>query len=480
VNNSGIIERLDQVQPERLSWLSPGRLAAGKISVMDGDPGLGKSTLVADWAARISRGSPLPDGEPDEPRGVVLLSAEDGLGDTIRPRLEAAGADLTRIVALTGVAAGVAEDGTIQGERMPSIPADLDVIERAITDVDASLVVFDPFVAYLASTTNSYKDQDMRRAMAPLAALADRTGVGVILVRHLSKMQSSNALYRGGGSIAIIAASRCGLLVAADPEDPERRVLATTKANLARPPESLAFRLLPVEGTDVARVQYEGSSQLTATALLTPVDDADERTERDDAADWLREELAAGPVAAVDLLRAARAVGIAERTLRRAKARLGVGSAREGFGRSSVVRWRLPEEAVSIGCQPSHTLPRKNTWQPMQSMAAYGPPIPPGLVPDAARTTDDDAKEAEAVSIGCQPVHRRPPESGWQPMADVAAYGPPSPNGHDDAAREERLQRLREVDPGDRVAMLAAAEREGDEPLVRDLRALAQEEVSPR
>lgn len=361
------------VETERIRWLSRGRVAAGKITVLDGDPGLGKSTLLADLAACLTTGRPLPDGTPDRPRGVVLLSAEDGLADTIRPRLEAAGADLGRVLALLTI-----PDGTPEG-RFPELPLDVPALRELVERIDAAMIVIDPLMAYLGSAVNSWRDQDARRALAPLATMADETGAAVVVVRHLNKAQSANALYRGGGSIGIIGAARCGLLLAADPDDAERRILAPTKSNLARPPASLAFRLVPVAGSDVARVQYEGDSSHTASALLAVPGDDDERSERNETADWLRDELAAGPVAAKEILRAARDAGIAERTLRRAKAGLRVRSEREGFGRESVVRWALPASgADSIGCHTSHTWPINNEWQPVHPMAAYADAEPNG------------------------------------------------------------------------------------------------------
>lgn len=338
---------LSDVEAERLRWLSRGRLAAGKLTVLDGDPGLGKSTLLCDWSARVTRGDPLPDGEAGAPRGVVLLSAEDGLADTIRPRLEAAGADLERAVALVTVPDPADPSGI---GRLPAIPDDLAYVERLIRDADAALLIVDPLMAYLGEGVNAHRDQDVRRALAPLAQMAERTGVAVVLVRHLNKAASAHALYRGGGSIGIIGAARCGLLVAADPDDDDRRVLAPIKANLARPPASLAFRLAPIEGSDVARVEWIGETPHTARSLLdVPVAEEDraerdqERGARAEARAWLRDALAAGPVPAGDVQAAAKRDGVAPRTLDRAKGDLGVVASRQG-GIADAGRWawRLP------------------------------------------------------------------------------------------------------------------------------------------
>ena len=140
-----VMQLISEVEPEQVTWLWPGQLAEGKITVLDGNPGLGKSTAALDIASRISRGDALPDGtQLERPRGVVLLSAEDGLADTIAPRLMAAGADTSRLFAMTGV---LGVDGVEIGVTIPDqIPA----IERAILTADAALLVVDPLMAYFS------------------------------------------------------------------------------------------------------------------------------------------------------------------------------------------------------------------------------------------------------------------------------------------------------------------------------------------
>ena len=154
---------LSGVEPEEVSWLWPSWLALGKLALVDGDPGLGKSAMTLDLAAWVSAGKTFPDGAECEPAGVVLLSAEDRLADTIRPRLDAAGADTSRILALATVPN---ENGH---ERLLSIPEDLPLIEKGIRRVGARLVVVDPLMAFLSGDTNSHRDQDVRRALAPLS-----------------------------------------------------------------------------------------------------------------------------------------------------------------------------------------------------------------------------------------------------------------------------------------------------------------------
>ncbi|WP_273843177.1 AAA family ATPase [Rubrobacter calidifluminis] len=315
---------LDAVEPEEVSWLWPGRIPLGKITLIDGDPGTGKSAMTTDLAARVTRGRMWPDGAQCPAGGVVLLSAEDGLADTIRPRLDAAGADTSKILALTAVRD---ERGH---ERQLAIPEDLDLIEDAVRSVGALLVVIDPLMAYLAGDVNSHRDQDVRRALAPLAHLAERTGAAVVVVRHLNKAQGGNPIYRGGGSIGIVGAARAGMLVAKDPEDERRRVLAPVKSNLAPPAPSLLFSLTQAHKSGAVRVEWHGESNHDAASLLSAPQDPEERSALDEAKELLGELLADGEVEASAVMAEARRAQISERTLKRAKRELGILSERRG------------------------------------------------------------------------------------------------------------------------------------------------------
>jgi hypothetical protein len=322
-----IITRFSAIEARPVDWLWRGYVPAGMLTVLDGDPGLGKSTVTADLAARVSTGRAMPDGSAGRsPAGVVLLSAEDDLARTIRPRLEAAGADLERIATL----ALADRDG---GRRAPLITAaDLGRVEEAIRTLGARLLVLDPLVAYLPDGIDTNRDHDVRRALTALGDLAGRTDCAALVVRHLRKSVADNPLYRGGGSIGITAAARAVFLLARDPDDPagDRRVLAPLKANLGPLPPSRVVRLVVDAGREHPRIAWEGVSAHDAVALLSVPVAGDERTALDEAQDVLRAILEDGPLPARMAQRQAREAGVAERTLDRARRSLGVQAVKVG------------------------------------------------------------------------------------------------------------------------------------------------------
>lgn len=335
VGSAPHLTRLSDVNARRVDWLWRGRIPLGKVTVVDGDPGLGKSLLSLDLASRVSPLRTMPDGTKgnlDGPAGVVLLSAEDDPADTIRPRLEAAGADVSRIVILSGL-----RDGDTL--RLPTL-ADLEAIKQAITAVDAKLVIIDPLMAYLPGKIDSHRDQDIRRSLAPLAALAAETGVAVLVIRHLNKAEGKNALYRGGGSIGIIGAARSGLLVAKDPEDEDRRILAVTKANLAQTAPALVYRIA-VTADETPYLSWEGATDYTANSLLATQADGEDRSTLDEAKEFLRGLLRSGAVPAKEVQKQADQACISFATLKRAKAVLKIIARKRGgfFSKNGEQQW---------------------------------------------------------------------------------------------------------------------------------------------
>lgn len=353
------VVRLSDVVAERVSWLWPGRIPAGKLVTLDGDPSLGKSTLALTFAAVITTGGLWPDGSRCDFQGdVILLSAEDGLADTVRPRLDAAGADVRRVHAVQGV---TLEDGTLR----PPTLADVGQLQRLVEKTGARLLVVDVLMAYLPSGTDSHKDQDIRRVLSRLSALADCTGCTVLLLRHLNKAKGGDPMYRGGGSIGIVGAARAGMLVARDPDDEDVRVLASTKSNLGPPPEALTYRLANVDELGVARVEWIGTSTHDARALLA--DSGDESDERNEIAEIIRGYLIdlGGSAPAADVLKHARAAGLSEPAVKKARKKAGVSTKRQGFGPGAVWVWSIDSPIGAIDTGPREAEPMESMATPM-------------------------------------------------------------------------------------------------------------------
>lgn len=320
------IVRLSDVAPEAVKWLWEPYVPLGKLTLVDGNPGVGKSWLTLALAAAVSTGAPLPGPEGMGPRrppaNVLLLTAEDGLGDTVRPRLEGMGADLTRIFAVKGVIDPPDPEKPEDGEPIPrpvTLFWDGKKVEEAVERYRPALVVLDPVQAYLGGDIDMNKAEQVRGLLLPLAAMAERHGCAVVIVRHLRKAGAELALYRGMGSIDFAAAARSVLAVAEHPEDqgrpPEvrRRVVAQVKNSLAPQGPSIAYTV-----TD-GRFEWAGIEDLSAEALLAPPPPQGERSAVDEAREFLLAALADGPRPAKDVLKEAKAAGISERTIDRAK-----------------------------------------------------------------------------------------------------------------------------------------------------------------
>jgi putative DNA primase/helicase len=342
-----VIVRLADVKPEPVAWLWPGRIALGKLTLIAGDPGLGKSFVTLDMAARVSTGCGWPDrpGVSIEPGGVVLLSAEDGIADTIRPRLDAAGADVARIVALEAIRA-VCEHGR-ESARTFDLSRDLLALESAIRSVDGCrLVVIDPVTAYLGGV-DSHKNAEIRGLLAPLSAIAERHRVAVVAVTHLNKSGAGPAIYRAMGSLAFAAAARAAWAVSKDKDDPKRRLLLPIKNNIAPDTGGLAYRIEPtgVGGCPVVAWEPDPVNVSADDALAGDRDQGGGGGALDEAMEWLRDTLSDGPCPAKDVKAAAESDGIKLRTLDRAKKSLGVKADREGYASEGRWVWAMPHSA---------------------------------------------------------------------------------------------------------------------------------------
>lgn len=315
---------LSELTPAATQWLWSPRIPRGELTVLDGDPSVNKSTLVVDLAARVSTGREMPGGAAGAEGGALLLLGEDSIRKTVIHRLKAAGADLDRITVASGQVA---------------VPQDLPEMEAEVRRIMAVLVVIDPLIAFLGCDANS--DRQVRLAMTPLKAFAERTNCAVVLVRHLTKRGGRHAMYRGGGSIGIVAATRSALLVGRSPDDPDLRVLCHVKSNLGPLAPSLSFG--PVATPEgVVKIEWRGECDYTPDDLLAPAKPGENQLDK--AMVFLKELLSGGPVEQKVVKSKAVEAGLAYRTVERAKELLGVRSERHGWGPGSKCRWSTPTE----------------------------------------------------------------------------------------------------------------------------------------
>src|SRR6266851_907986 len=320
------LTRMSTVQPKPVRWVWPGYMAAGKFSLIDGDPGNLKSTVGLTIGARVTRGLPMP-GEKEAlcgPARIIVVSAEDDAADTIRPRLEAAGADLEMVELLT------IRRGDDKG-LLPVLSEHMQEIEAALVESDAKFLLLDPMAAMLGSKIDMWKDQDVRRVLGPLKVVLERTDAASLGVRHLNKAHAGkSALYAGGGSIGLAGAARSVLCVARNPQNPVQRVLALLKSNHAEVHDvpSLAFHceVVRVGEVDTIRLVWDGPSAYSADELLAAQvpESQEERSKLDEAKSVVLQALAAGPMLSTELEKQAKAAGVSPASLERARQKLGV------------------------------------------------------------------------------------------------------------------------------------------------------------
>ena len=297
---------MSEVQPEEIRWLWRDRIPLGMLTLLEGDPDKGKSTLALDIVARVTTGQPMPlqaEESKAQPSGVLLWAPEDPAAQVIRPRLDAAQADSTRVRLITGPL---------------TLPDDVPQLESMAREFGATLILLEPLTAAVSGRVDMHRDHDIRRALMPLAEMAKRLGCAVVTIRHLRKGDGP-ALYRGSGSVAITALARSVLAVGLDPEDKDARIIARTKNNLSPPTGSLRFRL--VSADKVARVEWIGTSEVSADELLQTrrPSSAHDRSALEEAEEALRSILASGSVPIPEVEQQTQQAGIKRRTLRRAK-----------------------------------------------------------------------------------------------------------------------------------------------------------------
>jgi hypothetical protein len=336
-----LINSARTTKPKRLHYIWKKRIARGKITVIGGDPGVGKGLLGIEITAVLTTARTWPDGGEAPLCRVALLTGEDDESDTIVPRLDVAGADRDRVDFIKSV-------GPVGGQaRRVSLDQDAELLIRTVRERGADVLIIDPLSSYLGENTNSWRDSDVRRVLDPIAEAAARYSVAVILVAHLTKGGGTHAIYRFQGSLATVAAARFGLLVAPHPHDANLRVFASMKANLAALPSSLTFRIAisrhpELEDDEIARIEWVGSTTLTANELLEKAEKKGSALDR--AEQFLVEYLSPGEAASEEVKTAASRAGIGvKHALWEAKESLGVKARKNGTG---AWLWSLPPESL--------------------------------------------------------------------------------------------------------------------------------------
>ena len=314
--NKEIINMAD-VDVEEIRWLWYPYIPYGKCTILQGDPGCGKTMLALNLAARLSNGYGMPfaSAEPEEPIHILYQTSEDGIGDTIKPRLIAAGANCNNI-------------RVINEENHP-LHFDDERIEKAIVSENAKLLILDPLSAYIGENVNLNQAIDVRSAFRKIYAVAQRTKCAVLIVSHMNKANGISALYRTNGSIDICGAVRSILTVCEDREEKDKRYLVPVKSNLAEKGDAIIFRLSD-------HIEWLESRAVTADELLSSFGSSRD-TKQGQAEEEMLALLSEEDKPAYEIYQHFEKLGISKRTVENAKKSLGVKSHRK----SKVWMWSL-------------------------------------------------------------------------------------------------------------------------------------------
>lgn len=314
---------MGNIHAEEVRWLWYPYLPRGKITIVQGDPGEGKTTFALAVVARLTCGLPMQGEETAlPPMNIIYQTAEDGLADTIKPRLTSLGADCDRVMVIDE-----SEKELTLGDKR---------LEQAIRATSAGLAILDPLQAYLGDGVDMHRANEIRPIFKRLGQVAESTGCAIVLVGHMNKMQGAKSAYRGLGSIDFRAAARSVLLVGRSKSDPSQRVVVHDKSSLAPEGASILFSLTPNRG-----FLWEGFCDTTADELLCG---SGGLTKTRQAEHLLMDALQEGPLPSEELLSRSSALGISERTLKIAKQSVGVTAFRRGD------RWyaQLPQEGKEV------------------------------------------------------------------------------------------------------------------------------------
>ena len=309
---------MEQVEVEKIDWLIYPFIPFGKVTIVQGDPGEGKTTMVLQIIAKLTKGEPVLPGSDEpllegktmalDPVNMIYQTAEDGLGDTIKPRLLAAGADCSRVMVI---------DDNDQALTMMDAR-----LEEAIIQTKARLVVLDPIQGFLGADVDMHRANEIRPLMKRVAVLAEKYHCAIILIGHMNKNSNGKSSYRGLGSIDFQAAARSVLIVGRIKDEPEIRVVCHVKSSLAPEGKSIAFRLDKDKG-----FEWIGEYDISADDLLS----GDNRGQKIHAAkEFLKEILVSGSMAQTKVAEEAESRGIKKKTLWNAKKELEIDSVKIG------------------------------------------------------------------------------------------------------------------------------------------------------
>ena len=312
--------KMSDVEPTKVEWLWYPYIPYGKITIIQGDPGEGKTTLILNLAAMLSKGEKLPESEEkSDPINIIYQTAEDGLSDTVKPRLIAAKADDERI--------------TVIDESKLELSLTDERLEQAIIETKAKLVILDPLQAYIGANVDMHRANEIRPVMKHLAEVAQRQQCAVVLIGHLNKAMGMKSSYRGLGSIDIPASARSVLLVGRIKDNPTVRVIAQIKSSLAPEGEPIAFELNKETG-----FRFIGKYDISIDDLLNGVATT---SKLEQAEKLLRDMLSDGSsIKQKQLQQQAKIRNISERTLNEAKKNVGVKS----FRSNNEWYWKLSKE----------------------------------------------------------------------------------------------------------------------------------------
>jgi putative DNA primase/helicase len=332
-------DRLSDIEPEAIAWIWPGRIARRKLTLLAGDPGMGKSQIGIDIGARITKAGNWPDSGVAPAGSVIVLSAEDSTADTVRPRFEVAGANLDRVQVLRAVI----EKGK---RRTFNLQKDLAALGNKVTEVgDVTFVIIDPITAYMGKV-DGHQTTDVRSVLEPVADFADKSNVAVLGITHPPKNAPVKAINAFTGSLAYVAVART-VFIAIDEPETERRLLVPVKNNLGPLAPGLGYRLeqtILADNIVPSRIAWD-SAPVTVTAneaLAASAEGASNPSALTEAKEFLQEELANGPVPQAEIKKRAQDADISEKTLRRAKKALRVIAAKSKGNLTGNWMWEMP------------------------------------------------------------------------------------------------------------------------------------------